>query len=163
MAHHGGVGWEWVGTVATAVVGVAGIGAALWTGSRERSAQNRYALREERRRVYANLFACADRVVAAAKRVEAIGGDGERSERTTQAAIELNDLRLAFNTAVYELAMSAPPQVVGLAEELRDVLKQKAKAAVSPDGSEADITSRHVRGQLLKAMRADLGYTDSTS
>lgn len=162
MTHHADVGWDWVGSVTTAVVGLAGIGAALWTGSRERLAQERHARREERRSAYANLFACADRVTAAAKRVEALSRSGAQPEQAAQAGIELGDLRLTFNTAVYELAMSAPPQVTQLAEELRSLLRAKAKAAVDPEANEADITSRHLRGKLLEAMRADIGHGDDT-
>jgi hypothetical protein len=159
LAHHADVGLDWVGTVATAVVGVAGIGAAVWSSTRERSAQHWRARREERRRLYANLFACGDRVVVAARRVQALHGSGNQSEQADNAAYELEDVRLAFNTAVYELALSAPSPIVELAGQLREVLRQKAKAAQS-GASEGDVSARHVRGQLLEAMRADLGYTD---
>jgi hypothetical protein len=44
--------------------------------------------------VYATLFACADRVIAAGRRVQTLMDDGGLSpEQITQARIELNDLR----------------------------------------------------------------------
>lgn len=86
------MGLEWVATVVTGAVGAAGIGAALWGGSRERSAQitrlrleadaeERRALITEKRRVYAGYLTSVTEVIEAIDKYTAhsdAAGDEDR-------------------------------------------------------------------------------------
>lgn len=146
---------QWISTVCTAVVGLAGIAAAVWVGSRERRHRAHQTLFDERRRAYIALFAAADRFVGAIRHVRRVRERG-RGDELDQARARLSDMRQEFNTAMYELALSCPPAVLAVAEELREALRERADRASHGEGE--DFTARDIRGRLLGVMRADLGY-----
>ena len=59
---------------------------------------------------------------------------------------------------MYELALVAPPSVIGPACELREAQRIRAHRAKTGEGD--DFTVRDLRLRLLNAMRDDLGYPD---
>ena len=84
---------DWVGAMSTAVVGLAGIAATAWGSTSSQRHQSRRAEIDEERGVYANLFARADQVVNAVRRVRTplcLGGarfeNGKLVERPEGAA-----------------------------------------------------------------------------
>ncbi len=150
---------DWVGTASTAVVGLAGIAATVWTGANGLRHQSRRVELEHKRRAYINLFGVCDRVVNAVRHVRGLprasGGDaGDPAERAL-AITTMRGLRLEFNTAMYELQLVCPPQVRDAAEELRLALRERAGRA---ERGEEDFSVREIRRRLLDLMRADLGH-----
>jgi hypothetical protein len=151
---------DWVGTLSTAVVGLAGIVATVWGSASSQRHQSRRAEIDEKRRVYANLFARADQVVLAIRRVRTLR-DAEPDDATLNQAIErMRELRQDFNTAMYELQLICPPKVQQTSEELRVALRDRANRAEIGDGD--DFSVRDTRHRLVDLMRADLGYPVSS-
>jgi hypothetical protein len=151
---------DWVGPVAGSIVGLAGIGAVVWSSVRDRHAQYHRALVDEKRQAYIGLFTCGDQVVAAVGRVrylhtKAYGLHGRRN--LDEAILEMSRLRLAFNSAVYQLSLVAPPDILDTANDLRDTLRIRAKQAESGNKG-PELSVRYIRGKLLNQMRTDLGH-----
>ncbi|MBV1855882.1 hypothetical protein [Catellatospora tritici] len=146
---------EWIGTASTALVGIAGIFAAIWVSGRDHQRRRSDQALTDRRQIYQNLFTAADGLVAATRLLM------QRREREPITDLTPDDLtklitaRMDFNTAMYQLALSAPQDVVAAAEELRRVLRTKADQVVA--GARKTVSDHHVRVQLLNVMRVDLG------
>ena len=142
---------QWIAPVCTAVVGLAGIAAAVWVGNSERRHRARQALIDERRRAYITVFAAADRFVGVIRHVWFVRGRQKSDDDVDQVLARLSDMRQEFNTAMYELALSCPPAVMTVAEELRKALGERADRAGRGEGE--DFTVRELRGRLLDVMR----------
>lgn len=147
---------DWVGTMSTAVVGLAGIAATVWGSASNQRHQSRRAEIDQKRSVYANLFACADQVVNAVRRVRTLREAQADKTALGQAIEAMRELRQDFNTAMYEMQLICPTHVSEVAEELRVALRDRVNRAEG-DG-EDDFSVREIRHRLLDLMRTDLGH-----
>jgi hypothetical protein len=147
---------DWIANLITAVMGLAGISAAVWVSDRDKRSRTEDALIDERRRTYVNLFACADRFVGVIRHVRSVRRRGADDGALEDALGRLSDMRQEFNTAMYELALSCPQTVIVAAEELREGLRERADRAAH--GECEDFSVRDIRRRLLNVMRVDLGY-----
>lgn len=106
---------QWISMAATALVGMAGIGSTLWVAVSARLASGRKELTDEKRRTYTALFMQGDRVIASIKRYLALrSADGLNAAET-----ELEDSRIAVNSALWDLLLVAPPSVSDSARNWR--------------------------------------------
>jgi hypothetical protein len=148
---------EWVGTLGTAVVGLAGIAATYWSASKARvtqgdnlqftiTAENDRARLSEKRRIYAGYMGAIGSYVAAERRL-AVARDKHRSTVSALRS-EFNQSMTDMLGALCELRLIAPENLVVLAVTVVH------KLTTSEDTS-ADFPK--FRDALYKLMRDDLG------
>lgn len=163
-----GMAWEWVGATATGVVGIAGIGATLWTNSRNRQAQEKSqleaAVREreavleaERKRVYTQLYdALCDFIDFTARvKVEL----NHAPTNTTPAFLsEAMDSLARIHKSTSELMIFAPKEIVLIAAQIPPSAEKHLMAATSPTSTDRDLWPiREMQIKMLNAMRRDFG------
>jgi hypothetical protein len=153
---------EWVGTLGTAMVGVAGIMATYWSAAKARitqnsnlrlsiNAENERARLAEKRRIYSTYmsaignYVLAERTLADAR--ERKLGQG----RVTELRSDLTRSMTAMLAALCEIRLIAPGNLTALAVSVVQQL------TVSEDTS---LRFPEFRDELYRAMRLDLGEAE---
>lgn len=153
------VGYDWVGTVATAAVGLFGIGGSIWTSERQRTGQAQLQRSEKRQDQASQLR--TERKAAYIRFVECIRDYdlmlskwfGKNDDEVDVHIDEFSRTRGEFHRAHAEIRMLGAPDVVRTADAIAADEAVIMKCEPSTDHL---FFSRELVASMVEAMRADL-------
>lgn len=152
--------WE---VLITGAVGLAGIGGTLWSGKRSINAENERNRRAEKQHIYTTCLAGFNELASAVitfkimRQTGAVGLEELNSARARQTRAQES-----IQESASLLSLIAPRDVCDRADHLLDGIMQMMMAAFDGDfNSPAASVDRsgQLEGDLIRAMRADLGET----
>lgn len=150
---------EWIGTVVTGAVGLAGILATYWSSAKARiaqsenlqsgiSAENDRCIRSEKRRIYAKFVASTGNFVASEHALAVERSKGSADDAIFKLQCELKDAMTQMFGTLAEVRLIAPMDVTALAvDAVHRLVRSPELAREFPE----------IRDKLYEVMRADLG------
>jgi len=166
----GGSGIDWpsiAAVISTGLVGVLGVGSAIWQATRGWSREDRRQHRAEKRRVYVSMLDTLSAFMGEVVKLKAFE-DGRRADDTLEERrAKLDAASDANSSTIGSLLLIAPDSVTSLAQQcaqfIYDFIARDVGSAPTASGmSTMPYGWLPLRQQLVSAMRADLGEVPAT-